>query len=526
MSVNHLTRWLSATSTAYPDNIAIITASDEISWLALQQRALSAAHYLKSCGVSRGDRILIWLPNGIDFVVSFWATQYLQAVFVPVNPETPPERVPWLLNDAEAQAIIADGCRAGLLDALQTDDASSHTASLIRIYDRLDPQQRCSASLLTLEQLAALPPSETFPCTPTLDVDLACLIYTSGSTGNPKGVMLTQRNMLSAATSVSTYLELAHSDRIYCTIPMSFDYGLYQAIMAARVGASLVIERDFTRPIFALSQIAKYRATVFPIVPSLLALIVPLASRYDFSSIRKITNTAAALHPADIDKLMHIFPQADIYSMYGLTECHRCTWLPPAMLKENKESVGYAIPNTELWVVDDQGHAHTADATGELVIRGATVMSGYWRNEAQTKKKLRPGPIPGEQVLYTGDICHLDKNGLLYFVARLDDMLKSCGEKVAPKEVEGVIKRFPGVSQVAVMGLPHAIYGDEIVACIEADNNLDLTQLKAFCKLHLEGYKCPHRYFIDTLLPRNPNGKIDKNRLMTSLLRQSQQETL
>lgn len=518
MSVYHLTRWLTDTAASCPDETAIITTDGNVSWSQLMQRVMNTRDYLASRGVQRGDRVLVWLPNSVEFVVCFWATQYLQAVFVPVNPDTALERVFWLLDNAEAHVLFADAARADQLNA-----APAPHAPLLTIYNT-DSQPGCSApSLATIMASDAASHADVVS---SLDVDLACLIYTSGSTGDPKGVMLTQRNMLSAATSVSTYLQLTRHDRIYCTIPMSFDYGLYQAIMAARVGATLIIERDFTRPLFALSQIAKHQATVFPIVPSLLSIIAPLASRYDFSSIRKITNTAAALHPADIDRLVALFPQAEIFSMYGLTECHRCTWLPPAMLKENKESVGFAIPNTEMWVVDEHGEAHSTDATGELVIRGATVMSGYWRNEAQTKKKLRPGPLPGEQVLYTGDICRLDKNGLLYFVSRQDDILKSCGEKVAPKEVEGIIKRFPGVAQVVVLGLPHPVYGDEIVACIEAGNSLDVPALRAFCKAHLEAYKCPHRYFIDAMLPRNPNGKIDKNLLLASLVKRPQPETV
>ncbi|WP_050569374.1 class I adenylate-forming enzyme family protein [Dickeya poaceiphila] len=521
MSISHLTNWLSKTVISRPDNIAIITTDEHVTWSELMTRVQNTAHYLKSQGVKRGDRVLVWLPNSIDFVVSFWATQYLQAVFVPVNPDTPLERVMWLLNNAEAFTLITEASRAGQLHA-----EPGQTTSVTVIYDSEPEDDKPSAATLSLRQIAAATFSQNVSVTSSLDVDLACLIYTSGSTGNPKGVMLTQRNMLSAATSVSTYLQLAADDRIYCAIPMSFDYGLYQAIMATRVGATLILERDFTRPLFALSHAVKNQATLLPIVPSMLSIIAPLASRYDLSSIRKITNTAAALHPADIDKLMNLFPQAEIFSMYGLTECHRCTWLPPAMLRENKESVGYAIPNTELWVVDEHGVAHTANATGELVIRGATVMSGYWRNEEQTKKKLRPGPLPGEQVLYTGDICRLDKNGLLYFISRQDDILKSCGEKVAPKEVESVIKRFPGVLQVAVLGLPHPVYGAEIVACIEAQDAIDLPALKAFCKTHLEAYKCPHRYVVKDQLTRNPNGKIDKHSLMASLTSLTQPETI
>ncbi|AHL34081.1 long-chain fatty acid--CoA ligase [Pseudomonas brassicacearum] len=514
MSTNHLTQWLALAAHQFPEKTALIEGEQAVTWGALHQRVINTAAYLRQLQVERGDRVLVWLPNGVDFVVCFWAVQYLQAVFVPVNPETPLARVGWLLDNAASHVLIAQtGQAAALLAAPGNPD-------LQVLFDKASDAQESGSSLLSLQQIATQDLATPLPVQGALDIDLACLIYTSGSTGDPKGVMLTQRNMLSAADSVATYLQLAQSDRIFCTIPMSFDYGLYQAIMTAKVGATLIIEKDFSRPLFALKQLVKHKATVLPIVPTLLALIAPLAKRYDFSSLRKITNTAAALHPSDIDLLLSLFPQAEIFSMYGLTECHRCTWLPPALLAKHKDSVGYAIPNTELWVVDDDGVAHRSNAIGELVIRGATVMRGYWRNPEQTAKKLRPGPLPGESVLYTGDMCRLDEQGLLYFLSRKDDMLKTHGEKVAPREVEGVLKRIPGVLQVAVIGVPHPIHGDEIVACIECVEPLDIARLKAFCQAHLEAYKRPHRYYFSDALPKNNNGKVDRGQLAILLPRQ------
>lgn len=520
MSTHHLTEWLVLAAQQFPEKIALVEGDQEVTWAALHQRVLHTATYLRQQRVKRGDRVLVWLPNGVDFVVCFWAVQYVQAVFVPVNPDTPLARVGWLLDNAAAHLLIAPATQATVLAAAA--DSQKWPADLRLLFDQPTP----AGSLLSLQQLATADHAILLPVEAALDIDLACLIYTSGSTGDPKGVMLTQRNMLSAADSVASYLQLEAKDRIFCTIPMSFDYGLYQAIMATKVGATLIIEKDFSRPLFALKQLVKHQATVLPIVPTLLAIIAPLAKRYDFSSLRKITNTAAALHPSDIDLLLSLFPAAEIFSMYGLTECHRCTWLPPALLAQHKESVGYAIPNTELWVVDDDGVQHRSNATGELVIRGATVMRGYWRNPEQTAKKLRPGPLPGESVLYTGDVCRLDEQGLLYFLSRTDDILKTNGEKVAPREVEGVLKCLPGVLQVAVIGVAHPIYGDEIVACIECIEPLHIAQLKAFCQAHLETYKRPHRYYFSHALPKNNNGKVDRGQLAALLPRQEKNLTV
>ena len=162
--------------------------------------------------------------------------------------------------------------------------------------------------------------------------------------------------------------------------------------------------------------------------------------------------------------LKGLFPAARIYSMYGLTECKRCTYLPPADIDRKPESVGIPIPNTELWIVDEGGKRVGVNVVGQLVIRGATVMKGYWEKPEATAKKLKPGPLPGEQVLYTGDYCRLDDEGYLYFVGRMDDIIKSRGEKVAPKEVEAVLYNIPGVREAAVIGVDDQILGQAVKA--------------------------------------------------------------
>ena len=345
-----------------------------------------------------------------------------------------------------------------------------------------------------------------------LDQDLACIIYTSGSTGTPKGVMLSHLNLVAASASVSDYLALSSDDRIFCAIPFTFDYGLHQITMSTLVGATLIVERSFTQPLFSLHRLVQHRSTVFPIVPSMVGLIEPFAARFDFSPIRTVTSTAAALHPQAIDRLQQMFPNARIFSMYGLTECHRCTYLDPKELSHRKSSVGKAIPNTELWVVDEHGTRHDRDATGELVIRGSTVMKGYWNNPAETNAKLRPGPFPGETVLYTGDICALDQDGFVYFVSRKDDVLKVNGQKVPPKEVEQALLLHPDVTQAAVIGVPHITLGDELVAFVSLRerSTLDIPSLRAWCVQHLEPFMVPRRLAVLPFLPTSPNGKIDR----------------
>jgi acyl-CoA synthetase (AMP-forming)/AMP-acid ligase II len=320
--------------------------------------------------------------------------------------------------------------------------------------------------------------------------------------------------MLTAATSVSSYLEMREDDVVLAVLPLAFDYGLYQMIMSFRVGARLVLERSFTFPAAVLSKVIEEQVTGFPGVPTIFAVLSELRSleKYDFSRIRYVTNTAAALTQKHLERLRQIFPRAQIFSMYGLTECKRCTYLPPADLARKPGSVGIAIPNTELWIVDEQDRRLPPGEVGQLVIRGATVMRGYWEKPEQTAKKLRPGPFPGELVLYTGDHCRLDEEGYLYFVGRMDDIIKSRGEKVAPKEVESVLVDLPGVKEAAVIGVPDEVLGQAVKAFVvlEAGACLDERQLIRACQARLESFMVPKVVTLVESLPRTSTGKISK----------------
>jgi len=233
------------------------------------------------------------------------------------------------------------------------------------------------------------------------------------------------------------------------------------------------------------------------------------------SAIRYVTNTAAALPVKHIRALQGLFPTARIYSMYGLTECKRCTYLPPADLDKKPTSVGIAIPNTELWIEDESGQRVGPGTVGQLVIRGATVMKGYWEKPEATTKKLKPGPLPGEQVLHTGDYCSMDQDGYLYFVGRMDDIIKSRGEKVAPKEVEAVLVNIPGVKEAAVIGIPDEILGQAVKAFVVLERDATLTeqQIRFACQGKLENFMVPARVEIVPDLPKTDTGKIKKTGL-------------
>jgi len=505
--------YLTDSAARLPDKIALVCQQQRVTYAELDARSNALAHALVARGVQRGDRVMVFADNTVETVVSFWATLKANAVVSIVNPLTKTDKLEYLLNDCRATALISDG-HIGRVFA-PAAAKSAHLKTTI-VSGKLEATDGLPGYVSWDDALASGDRSAP-PRNVTIDIDLAAIIYTSGSTGEPKGVMLTHRNMLTAATSISTYLENVEDDVILGVLPLAFDYGLYQMIMAFRMGARLVLERSFAFPSQVLTVMAKEKVTGFPGVPTIFATIAGMKSlaQYDLSSIRYVTNTAAALPVKHILILKELFPQARIYSMYGLTECKRCTYLPPKDLDRKPESVGIAIPNTELWIVDEEGNRVGPNTVGQLVIRGATVMKGYWEKPEATAKKLKPGPLPGEMVLWTGDYCRLDDEGYLYFVGRMDDVIKSRGEKVAPKEVENALMNVTGVREAAVIGVPDELLGHAVKAFVVLDPGVDMTEKELIkeCQKRLESFMVPKTIVIVPELPKTTTGKIKKTDL-------------
>ena len=482
------------------DKTALVCAGQRLSYREIDERSNALANSLVAGGVEHGDRVVVFADNTVETVVAFWAVLKANGVVSIVNPLTKADKLAYLLNDCRPTALITD-------------------KHLERVYDA--PARACRHLRQVLvsgtpgwDQALAAGNRAAPPARKAIDIDLAAIIYTSGSTGDPKGVMLTHRNMLAACTSISTYLDIKSDEVILGVLPLAFDYGLYQMIMAFAAGARLVLERSFAFPAQVLKVMAQERVTGFPGVPTIFALLGEFKSLrdYDLSSIRYVTNTAAALPAKHITMLTDLFPAARIYSMYGLTECKRCTYLPPKDLARKPGSVGIAIPNTELWIVDEHDRRVGPGVVGQLVIRGATVMKGYWEKPEATAKKLKPGPLPGELVLYTGDYCWLDEEGYLYFVGRMDDVIKSRGEKVAPKEVELVLMNIPGVKEAAVIGVPDPILGHAVKAFVVLEEGIELAErhMQKECQSRLENFMVPKYIVTVPSLPKTDTGKIRK----------------
>jgi acyl-CoA synthetase (AMP-forming)/AMP-acid ligase II len=327
--------------------------------------------------------------------------------------------------------------------------------------------------------------------------------------------MLTHLNIVSAATSITTYLENTAADIVLNVLPLSFDYGLYQVLMAFKFGGTIVLERSFTYPHAVLQRLITERATGFPIVPTISAILLQMDLRkYDLSSLRYVTNTGAALPTTHITGLRAALPHARLYSMYGLTECKRVSYLPPDEIDRRPTSVGKGMPNEEVFLVDDRGN-RLKSGTGELVVRGSNVMKGYWEMPEETARVLKPGPLPGEKVLYSGDVFRMDDEGYLYFIGRKDDIIKTRGEKVSPREVENVLYELQDITDAAVVGVPDDVLGEAVKAVIAVRAGARLTpqDVLRHCAGRLEDFMVPKLVEIRSVLPKTTSGKIAKKEL-------------
>jgi amino acid adenylation domain-containing protein len=519
--------FLENTAAQLPEKVALVCKGARVTYAEINRQANALAHTLIASGVERGDRVIIFADNTVETVVSFWAVMKANAIVSIVNPLTKHDKLTYYLNDCRAKVLLTDMHLASVFT-----QSAPHAPHLVRTivsgaFDEAklagvkQPEPWASAlargGALAEQQANFAHVKNGPPGRRCIDNDLAAIIYTSGSTGDPKGVMLTHRNMLTAGTSISTYLEMKESDVVLGVLPLAFDYGLYQLIMTFRVGGRLVLERSFAFPAQVLKVMVDEKVTGFPGVPTIYAVLAEMKQLKDFdlSSISFVTNTAAALPVKHITMLRDLFPKARIYSMYGLTECKRCTYLPPKDIDRKPTSVGVAIPDTELWIVDEQGNKVGPNVVGQLVIRGATVMKGYWEKPEATAEKLKPGPVPGESVLHTGDLCRLDDEGDLYFVGRSDDIIKSRGEKVAPKEVEGAIMNIPGVKEAAVVGVPDEVLGQAVKAFVVLEQGVTMTEkdIMKECQKRLENFMVPKHISFIAELPKTTTGKIKKTGL-------------
>lgn len=498
----------------YPSKTAIIVKTKEYSYSSLKENSEKMANHLVHSGIKKGDRVAIYMNNSWESIISIYGITLSGAAFLVINPQTKADKLQYILKDSGAKILISESIQNNELSQALAGDTDIRELIIAGDAGKVTP----FPSIRLVEFNTAVSGEE-----PTIDLpriipnDLAALIYTSGSTGFPKGVMMTHQSMVFTSWSLIEYLRLTEDDRILLLLPLAFDYGLYQLLMAITSGGSLIAEQSFTFPASVYKQIELYKPTVFPGVPTIYAMMIAAnkKSGLSFDCIKKVTNTAAALPAEFIPDLKKIFPQALIFKMYGLTECKRVCYLEPELVDIKPGSVGKAIPGTEVFLLSPQGDPVPFGEKGILHVRGPHVMLGYWHKEELSKEMLRNGNLPGERILCSNDWFTTDEEGFLYFLGRTDDIIKTRGEKVSPAEVENVIYKIPGIKEVAVIGVPDEIMGEAIIAFVTTHGNIQIGEkdVQRECMSRLELFMIPQRIIFLDEMPKSSNSKIDKKEL-------------
>ena len=506
---------LALTAARVPERIAIIAGERRLTYRELDETSTRVARGLIALGVERGDRVAMQLDNCVETVIAIYGVLKAGAAIVMVNPSTKAQKLSYVLSNSRASALIVGGAACETIAGLMLPPG-------VRVVVIVGPHAEHAGDCATVSwDAVADTPSPAPLAERGIDLDLAALLYTSGSTGEPKGVMLTHRNIESATCSIASYLKLTQDDTIFNVLPLSFGYGLTQLFPCVMTGGCLVIEKGIVYPHVTLKQMAAHRATGFAVVPTIATTLLSLdLSKYDLSHLRYVTNAGAGMPTEVVRGVRRALPHAQLYLMYGQTECMRALYLEPEETDRRPDSVGRGMPNQELMIVDESGSEVGPNVVGELVVRGSHVMTGYWERPEETASKLRPGKLEGERVLYTGDLFRRDDEGYYYFVARQDDIIKSRGEKVSPREVENVIYTMPEVLEAVVAGVPDARLGQAIKAYVVLKPGavLDARDVKAHCASHLEDYMVPSAVEFRSELPKNERGKVAKRELVATSL--------
>ncbi len=500
-----------------PDSVALRYKDQQLSYQELANQISDCAHNLIKAGLNKNDRVAIYLPKQLENVISMYAASMAGGVFVPLNPGLKPRQVEHILKDSGARFLVSAKDRIQRLgEVIPECPALEHVISVDTL---ANPEAGGNVSMHEWEHFIQPSNDNAVTLPERIDADLTAILYTSGSTGRPKGVVLSHRNMVTGAKSVSSYLKNTAQDVVLAVLPFSFDAGLSQLTTAFQVGAC-VVSMDYLLPRDVIKAVERYQATGLAAVPPLWNQLATLEwPEQTAKTLRYITNTGGAMPRATLDRLRKALPETEVFLMYGLTEAFRSTYLDPSQLDARPGSMGKAIPNAQILVVREDGSECDPEEPGELVHRGALVAQGYWNDPVKTAERFKPAPgqlkeLPNpELAVWSGDQVKKDSEGYLYFITRKDEMIKTSGYRVSPTEIEEELFASGMVVEAVVFGVAHPMLGQAIVAVIQINEGFDEKQILKYCQQNLANYMVPQKLVNYDQLPRNPNGKIDRNLL-------------
>jgi acyl-CoA synthetase (AMP-forming)/AMP-acid ligase II len=472
----------------YPEKTALRAEDGECTYAQLKSMSGSMARHLHDLGVRRGDRVVILVENSIPVAVTAVAAVRIGAIFAVLDPAIKDFSLQPVLDDCSPAAVVTTSSRA----------------------ERHLLRTRFQLVLVDDDYEEALVKEAWSTPSPGISIDPAGLFFTSGTASHVKAIISPHDRMLFAVRAIQDRLKYRASDVIGSFLPMSFDYGFYQFLLAAAAGATLALGRPTDASVAIVKMLHEWGATVFPMTPSLAYVVIRVASRPEakLPQLRMATNTGSHLPASYISRLKDLFPGLLVYVMFGLTECKRVSILDPDQIFERPGSVGQPLSDTECLIIGQDENTLPPGEVGELVVRGPHVRPGYWNAPEQTAQRFRPWGPGAEIALYTGDLASLDQDGYLYFHGRLDDVFKQHGYRVSATEIEHAALDIPEVADAAVLP-PDADRGSVLFVC----GSITSDEVVGGLHERLEDYRLPEVVVTMVALPRTPRGKVDKRAL-------------
>jgi len=481
----------------FKDRTFIICDDTEYSFNDINENACRVAANLAARGLGKEDRIVLLMGNCIEFLYFFMGAGRIGAVIVPVNPTLKPDEIGYIANNADATAIVMIPEFAPMLPALR--EAMPLLKCVFVLGDAVEGTEPMSA---------LLEPVESVPNIEATEHSEAALIYTSGTTGMPKGVILTHRNYIWNARMISHASDLTQDDRFLCVLPLFHVNAQVVTVLTPLLGGSTVVIMGKFNPLGILPMIEKHKITIMSGVPTIYSILtsIPKAAEYDISSMRFFVSGAAPMPEETYQATQRVFKKPLIMG-YGLSEATCASAVADFQDPVRWNSVGPPLRYTLIRIVDRQGRDVPMGKVGEILVAGATVMKGYYKNPEATQEVLKGG------WLYTGDLGRFDEEGYLYIVGRLKDMIIRGGQNIYPAQVENVLLKLAGVEEVCVVGVEEPRWGQEVLAIVKLAEGQSLTERDVvdFCRDNLANYKCPRYVRFVNELPKTATGKVRKN---------------
>ena len=514
-----------------PDRSALVQGSSSWSYQELWHEIVRFGSLLRAIGIGPGERVAVFLENRPEAVAAILGAAAVGAIAIPINWMLKALQAEYILSHSTARCLVTSSARLqALTSVLERTSPEFQVVSIDPIMGERSEHVRAHVACefhVGTDALAAR--------TPTIDEDPAMILYTSGSTGQPKGVLLSHRNLISGAFAVASYLRMDGADRVLCAIPLGFDAGFNQVTSTLYSGGVAVLH-NYMRPIEAVRCCERHEVTGTTGVPPFWIDVTtvewPDSAR---RRMRYFASTGGAMPQPVLQRLRKLFVNAEPYLMYGLTEAYRSTYLEPTLVDERPNSVGKAIPNASVSIRRPDGTLCEPREVGELVHVGATVGLGYWNDPEATARRFRPletevgGLRRSLPAVWSGDLVWRDEDGFIYVVGRNDAMIKTSGCRVSPTEIEEIVLASGLAREVVAAGLPDDRYGQIIGVTIAPSGDDDDREARRegilkHCRAAAPSYMIPQVFAFAAELPRTASGKFDREQCLAFLLQSLRQQ--